>query len=92
MTVDAEGHLWVAMWDGSAVRRYAPDGTLEEVVRLPASRITSCAFGGDDLADLYITSATTGLAPSERRTQPHAGAVFVIRPGVFGLPAGTFAG
>ena len=92
LTVDVEGHLWVALWDGSVVRRYTPQGKQEYEVRLPASRVTSCAFGGDDLADLYVTSATTGLAPSDLRSQPHAGAVFVIRPGMRGLPTDTFAG
>jgi sugar lactone lactonase YvrE len=92
LTVDAEGHLWVALWDGSAVRRYAPDGQFECEIPLPASRITSCVFGGDDLEDLYVTSAARGLTPAELNRQPHAGALFVVRPGVRGLPTDTFAG
>lgn len=92
LTVDAEGHLWVALWDGSAVRRYAPHGQFECEVRFPVSRITSCVFGGEELEDLYVTSAARGLTQEELLCQPHAGAVFVVRPGVRGLPTDTFAG
>jgi sugar lactone lactonase YvrE len=86
LTVDAEGHVWLALWDGWALRRYRPDGTLERIVDLPVSRVTSCAFGGDDLGDLYVTSASTDLSDAELRAQPHAGSLFVFRPGVSGRP------
>jgi sugar lactone lactonase YvrE len=92
MTVDSEGCLWVAMWDGWSVRRYSPSGDLDRVVRLPVARVTSCAFGGADLGDLYITSASTGLSDAERQEQPLAGALFVVRPGVRGLEATPFGG
>jgi sugar lactone lactonase YvrE len=92
LTVDAEGHVWLALWDGWALRRYRPDGTLERVVYLPVSNVTSCAFGGDDLRDLYVTSASKGLSDAELRAQPHAGGLFVLRPGVAGRPANLFAG
>ena len=92
MTVDAEGHLWVAFYDGWAVRRYTPAGSLDRVIHLPAARITSCAFGGPDLSDLYVTSATSGLDQMELAEQPHAGGLFVLRPGVAGLPSTPFAG
>jgi len=92
MTVDAEGFLWVALWDGWAVHRYAPDGRLDTVVELPTAQVTSCAFGGKDLDELYITSASGGLTEQARRDQPHAGAIFHVRPGVEGLPAQAFAG
>lgn len=89
MTVDAEGYVWVALFGGWALRRYAPDGTLDREIRLPVSQVTSCAFGGEDYTDLYITSATntaTGtLSPEQRAAQPHAGALFRIRPGVKGI-------
>ncbi len=92
MTVDEEGLLWVAFWTGSAVRRIAPDGVVASVVRFPVSLVTSCAFGGVDLADLYVTSARTGLSDAALRSEPHAGGLFRLRPGVRGLPQRPFAG
>lgn len=88
MTVDAEGGLWVALWDGSAVHRYTPDGTLDEVVRLPVRRVTACAFGGPDLDQLYITTSRQDLSDPE----PEAGALFRTVPGVRGMPTLPFAG
>lgn len=92
MTIDAEGFLWVAVWDGWCVRRYAPDGTLDLVVELPTAQITSCTFGGPRFDELYITSASDGLSEQQRDEQPHAGAIFRVRPGVDGLPPQEFAG
>ena len=92
MTIDAEGFLWVALYGGSAVHRYSPDGELERVVRLPASNVTSCAFGGPDLDDLFITSARQELSDEQLAAQLHAGALFDHRPGVRGLPVERFAG
>ncbi len=92
LTVDAEGCLWVATWDGWSVRRYGPSGDLDRIVRLPVSRVTSCAFGGADLADLYVTSASTGLSDADRLEQPLAGGLFVVRPGVRGREATPFGG
>jgi sugar lactone lactonase YvrE len=92
MTVDAEGFLWVALWGGSCVRRYAPSGTLAAVVDLPVRNVTSCAFGGPGLAELYITTARADLSPSELSAEPAAGGIFVCRPGVVGSPANLFLG
>jgi sugar lactone lactonase YvrE len=92
LTVDAEDHVWVALWDGSAVRRYRPDGVLDRVIELPVSRPTSLAFGGDDLGDLYVTSARTGLTPEQLEAQPFAGGVLLLRPGVRGRAANRFSG
>lgn len=86
MTVDEEGFLWVAFWGGSTVRRIAPDGRITAAVVFPVSQVTSCAFGGDDLADLYATSARTGLSDDQLREEPSAGGLFRLRPGVHGLP------
>jgi sugar lactone lactonase YvrE len=88
MTIDDEGHLWVAFWEGSAVRRYAADGSLLAVVELPVTRVTSCAFGGPDRGDLYITSAQPAGGGPE---QPHAGGLFRCRPGVTGPTAAAAA-
>jgi sugar lactone lactonase YvrE len=92
MTIDEEGFLWVAFWEGSAVRRFAPDGRPASTVDFPVSLVTSCAFGGDDLADLYVTTARTGLSEAQLRSEPNAGGLFRLRPGARGLPQPPFAG
>ena len=88
MCVDGDGCLWVALWDGWEVRRYAPDGRQVGSVRLPVSRPTSCCFIDDVLV---ITTAAQDLDDRELSAQPHAGAVFATRPGVSGPPATPWA-
>ncbi|MCD7439651.1 SMP-30/gluconolactonase/LRE family protein [Streptomyces lincolnensis] len=88
LTVDADGCVWVALWDGSAVRRYTPDGGLDRVIPLPTPRVTACAFGGSDLTDLYITTARTGLSSPH----PTAGSLLVVPNAGKGLPQPAFAG
>lgn len=92
LTVDAEGAIWLALWGGSAIRRYLPDGRLDRVIPLPVTHPTTCAFGGPDLADLFITSATIRLSAVERRQQPLAGTILRFRPGVPGRAANAYAG
>jgi sugar lactone lactonase YvrE len=87
--VDAEGTLWVAVFNAGAVHRYAPTGELLGVVSVPTAMATSCCFGGRDLRTLYVTSACAGIVPWERHAQ-HAGAVFAVDVGVAGRPAGVF--
>jgi sugar lactone lactonase YvrE len=92
MTIDNQGMLWVAHWDGWQITRWNPN-TGEKLLSIPfpAARITSCAFGGDDLGDLYITSASRGLKDDELAKQPLAGSLFVIKNiGYKGLPAFEF--
>ena len=84
LIVDSEDHVWVALWKGGQVRRYAPDGTLVETVLLPTPLTTKPAFGGADLTDLYVTSAFIDLTLDERALSPAAGALFQLRPGVRG--------
>jgi sugar lactone lactonase YvrE len=84
LAVDAEGGVWVAQWGGSVLCRYDPAGGLEETVRLPHAHVTSCAFGGPGLDRLYVTTAAGPGRP--------AGGLFVLSPGVAGLPAYPFAG
>ncbi|MEU4658287.1 SMP-30/gluconolactonase/LRE family protein [Streptomyces sp. NPDC023723] len=88
LTVDADGCVWVALWDGGAVRRYTPDGRLDRVVELPVPRGTACAFGGTGLTDLYVTTARTGL------TAPHplAGSVLVVPDAGKGLAQPAYGG
>jgi sugar lactone lactonase YvrE len=92
-TMDAEGMLWIAHWDGGCVTRWNPlTGECLQTVRVPASRVTSCAFGGPELDRLYITTARKGLSESDLHQQPQAGGLFRVRPGVRGVPAVGFAG
>lgn len=88
LTVDAEGCVWVALWQGSAVRRYTPDGELDRVIELPVPLVTACAFGGADLSDLYITTARVGLT----RPPALAGSLFVVPGAGKGLAHPPFAG
>ena len=92
LTLDAEGCVWLAVWDAGEVRRYTPDGRLDTVVRVPARQVTSVAFGDDDLGTLYITTAREGLTDADRSAQPHAGDIFACRPGVTGRPPFVFSG
>jgi sugar lactone lactonase YvrE len=85
LTVDAEGGVWVALHGAGALRRYRPDGRLDTEVPLPATQVTSCAFGGPDLADLYVTTASAPLPAAERAEQPLAGRLLRFRPGPVGL-------
>jgi sugar lactone lactonase YvrE len=91
LCVDAEGCVWVAIWGGYEVRRYSPAGALLQSISLPVSLVSSVAFGGDDLETLYITSASD-IPKHQLPREPHAGAVFVVRPGVAGLSVASFAG
>jgi sugar lactone lactonase YvrE len=94
MTIDAEGMLWVALWDGWGISRWDPfTGKLLCQIKLPVSRVTSCTFGGKDLRDLYVTSARIGLSEEELQEQPLAGSLFVFRGLPFqGIPAIAFGG
>ncbi|SDS13673.1 SMP-30/gluconolactonase/LRE family protein [Microlunatus soli] len=89
MAIDTEDGIWVALWGGSAVRRYSSDGRLTAVIDLPVSNVTACTFGGPDLRTLYITTSRQGLADGE---QPEAGAVFVAEPGFTGTTPYAYAG
>jgi len=84
LAVDSEGGVWVAVWGGSVIQRYSADGSLTGVVRLPAANVTSCAFGGPELDQLYVTTAA-GPGSS-------AGALFTCPAGVTGLPAYPYQG
>jgi L-arabinonolactonase len=81
---DADGFLWNAQWGGSKLVRYRPDGSVEREVPLPVSNPTCLAFGGPDLDILFVTSAWFSLTEKQRAREPHAGSLFVFRPGVRG--------
>ena len=89
LTVDEEGGVWVALSNGGAVRRYTPDGVLDEVIQVPARKVTACTFGGPHLDQLFITTSREGLEPG---ADPLAGSLFRATVGVRGLPVREFAG
>ena len=91
-TVDAEGYLWSARYGGSRVVRHAPDGSVDQVIALPASQITSCAFGGANLTTLFITSATQNMDAAQLAAEPTAGHLFAVDVGVKGLREPRYAG
>ena len=90
LTVDSEGFVWVAIWDGRRVIRYAPDGSIDRQVMMPVHRPSSCMFGGQDLKTLYITSACVELAWSALKEGVLAGALFALDCDVAGLPESVF--
>ncbi len=87
MTTDEEGCLWIAHWGGGRLSRVDPDGRLIRAIPLPAPNITSCAFAGDGLDRLFVTSASRGA-----ESVPEAGALFELDVGVRGLPPRAFGG
>ena len=89
LTVDAEGGVWTAVFDGGEVRRYSPAGVLEERIEVPTPKVTACTFGGDALDQLFITTSQENLEPG---SDPRAGALFVADVGVRGRPVRPFAG
>lgn len=93
MTIDAEGMLWVAHWGGYRVSRWNPQtGQCTEQVRVPVAKVTSCVFGGEQLNELYITTASIGLNEQELREQPYAGGVFKVKTDVKGTRTYRFNG
>jgi sugar lactone lactonase YvrE len=93
MTIDAEGNLWVALWGGGAVGKFNPaTGELLQKVVVPAPNVSSCAFGGDNLETLYITTARAWVNADKLATFPLSGGLFSVKPGVRGVPAEFYKG
>lgn len=86
MTFDAEGYLWVACWGASCVTRFTPDGRVDRRIDLPASQITNCAFAGEALDRMFVTSASDGV------DEPEGGCLFEIDPGCRGLAPMRYRG
>jgi sugar lactone lactonase YvrE len=86
MAVDADGTLWVAVFSGWRIDRYAPDGKKIGDVRFPCANITKLAFGGADLCTVYATTARKGLSDAALAAQPLAGGLFTFRVATPGLP------
>jgi sugar lactone lactonase YvrE len=92
LTVDADGFVWNAQPVFGRLVRYDPKGAIDRIVETPVSRCTSCCFGGDDLATMYVTSARQSLSADQLNEEPLAGALFAFRPGVPGVEEVPFAG
>jgi sugar lactone lactonase YvrE len=92
LIVDSEGFLWSARWGGWKINRYDPAGKKEREVAVPAEFTTSCAFGGPDLTDLYITTAWTELGADHARVQPYSGDIFLLHTAIRGQVEPKYAG
>ena len=92
MAMDAEDHLWIAVWGGGEVRRYAPDGTLVDRVAVPAPHTSSVAFAGEDLRTLVVTTARQDLTDAQLRAFPDSGSLFTVRVDVPGAPVPAWNG
>lgn len=90
MTVDADGALWVAFWGGARVKQYSPRGEELQEILVPPANVTSCAFGGSSLTDLYITTAADDDVQGDLNSDTHAGGVFVAQLGIQGRPSNRF--
>ena len=87
MTVDADGHIWVAHWGGGRISRFTPDGALDRAIDLPARQVTNIIFAGPDLDRMFVSSAAIGLDAT-----PFDGGFFEVDSGVCGMPTNLFAG
>jgi sugar lactone lactonase YvrE len=92
LTVDADGFVWNAHYDGWRITRYTPDGGVDRVIRMPVQHVTSLTFGGPDKGILYVTSASLRLSEAERLRQPLAGNIFAIGTCVDGIAESQFTG
>lgn len=92
LTVDSEGYVWVAHWDGWRITRYAPDGGVDRIVNLPVPRPTSCTFGGPDMKTLFVTTARIRLSAQQLAEAPLSGSVLAVSVGIRGLSDHTYGG
>ena len=92
LAIDAQGHVWCAMWDGWAIKRFAPDGTLVRSIDLPVPRPTNLAFGGPQLKTLYITTARIRLSATQLAAAPLSGSLLALEVDVAGTPVGGYGG
>ncbi len=92
LTVDSEGYIWSVRWGGAKVVRYDPDGNVERVINMPVLQPSSCVFGGKELNELYITSASKGLSDEQRREYSLSGDLFRLKTDILGLEKFAFGG
>jgi L-arabinonolactonase len=91
-TVDAEGFIWSARWEGSCVVRLDPNGRIDRIVQVPATRVTCPVFGGKDMDTLYLTTSRAHVEAATLAKYPDQGGVFAFKPGVKGMLKHSFAG
>lgn len=91
-TVDAEGFIWSARWEGSCILRIDPRGRIDRIVEMPASRPTCVCFGGASLDTLYVTSSKAHVADAVLQRYPLQGGVFCFDPHVKGFAKHRFGG
>lgn len=91
LTVDSQGFVWSAHWDGWKVTRYDPNGLVDKIIELPVPRPTSLAFGGPNLSTLFITSASIGLSKKELAKAPLSGALFGFASSISGRPCNLYS-
>ena len=90
MCIDADGALWVALWGGSAVHRYSPDGALLAIVEVDAPQVSSCCLGGANGTTLFITTSQEGMDARQRAAHPESGKLFCVDVDTPGRPAAVF--
>lgn len=90
-TVDAEGYIWSARWEGSCVLRIDPKGRIDRIIDVPATRVTCPVFGGVDMDTLYLTTSRAHVSSDVLKRYPEQGGLFAVQPGVKGLLKNTFA-
>ena len=88
--VDVDGCVWNAHWGAGSIVRYTPAGHIDRTIRVPATQPSCVCFGGPGLDILCVTSARENLSPETLSVEPHAGSVFLCRPGVQGLPESEY--
>ena len=92
LTVDSQGFVWAAHWGGWRVTRYDPAGKLEREIRIPTENATCIGFGGENLNELFITTAWYDLSDQQRQDQPLAGDLFRIQTDITGITEPVFDG
>ncbi len=93
LTVDIQGMIWLAMWDGAQITRWNPNtGQYLDIFKFPAKRTSCCVFGGADLDELYVTSAAIGLEEKDHHIYPYNGALMRFRTMYTGMPSFAFGG
>ena len=92
LCVDAEGFVWSAHWDGWRITRYDPDGRIDRIIGMPVPMVTSLAFGGENLSQMFVTTARLDMTEEQLKEAPLAGGLFMIDAGVSGLPEVPYQG